>query len=102
MRVKIARYFSGPRDNLEEDEMERYIEQARALSGSKAFGIIKKLGWSNRKLAGRFSPPGPNGVPRSSTTNQTAKELREFQAEFECKRAQGLIEAERHRNMLLR
>jgi hypothetical protein len=102
LRVKIARYFSGPRDNLEEDEMERHIEQALARSGSKAFGIIEKLGWSNRKLAGRFSLPSPNVVPRSSTTSQTAKELREFQAEFECKRAQGLIEAERYRNMLLR
>ena len=100
LRAKMARYFSGPNVDSEANEMETHVKQK--LMGSRTFGIVEKLGWNNRKLAGRFSLTGSNGVPTGQIASQTAKELREFRAEFECRRTQGLIEAERVRNRLIR
>ena len=69
---------------------------------SKPFGIVEKLGWSSRKLSGRFPTIRSSSFNANPITNQTAKDQRDFLAEFECKRAQGLIVGERARNMLIR
>ena len=80
--------------------METHVKQKTI--GSKPFGITNKLGWINNRLVGRLPPTISDNAKTSPADYQATKELRDFQAEFECKRAQGLIEAERLRSLLIR
>ncbi len=80
--------------------METHVKQK--ITENRITGIIQKLGWSNRKVAGRFPTTPSNGLHANSTSGRTEKEVKDFNAEFECRRAQGLAEADRYRNRMMR